>query len=159
MILAAAAPDAPPAPAAAQVAPMPVNSNHVVLGVANPEWLHVGFESRTDQVGFSLCAGTLGMAYDLSLGLRYFLGQTDGGFYGEAGVSLVRMFALSDVTPQSWSPLGFVGVGYQLVIGHFLANVGVGLSPWPLPASANQPIFVTNAQALPRLVLQFGYVL
>lgn len=156
MLLAAA--DMPPTPPPAEVAPAPERTTHVVLGLGNPEWLHLGIDSRFEHVGYSLTIGTLVQANDVTGTVRYFPWQT-GGFFLEAGATLIRMTNLSDQSPQEWSPMALLGAGYQLTLGRYVATVGLGLNPIAVPYSLNEPLFVTNARSLPRLLVQTGFAL
>ncbi|MNY02755.1 hypothetical protein D3C86_1353400 [compost metagenome] len=140
-------------------APEPVQSTHLVLGLANPEWLHLGVEGRRGRLGYSLAAGTLVLAHDVTGTARYFLSDQTGGFFAEAGVTALRMAPISDQTPGDWFAMGMVGVGYQVVVGRMVTNLGIGLTPLPLPPSNNQPMFASNAAALPRVLLQAGFAL
>lgn len=156
MLLAAA--DLPPAPVPALIAESPERTTHMVFGLANPEWLHFGFDSRQEHVGYSLTVGTLVQANDVTGALRYFPWKS-GGLFVEAGGTLIRMTTLSDQSPQQWSPMAFVGAGYQLTLGRLVTTVGVGLNPMAVPYSLNQPLFVTNARSVPRLLVQTGFAL
>lgn len=149
------------------IAPMPpalpsvesAQSTHLVLGLANPEWLHLGVEGRRGRLGYSLSAGSLVLAHDVTGTARYFWSDQAGGFFAEAGVTALRMATISDQTPQDWFAMGMVGVGYQVVVGRMVTNLGIGLNPLPLPPSNNQPMFSSNAASLPRILLQAGFAL
>lgn len=156
MLIAAA--DMPPTPAPAVVAPAPVSSTQLVLGLGNPEWLHLGFESRYEHVGYAITVGTLAQANDVTGSVRYFPWQSNG-FFLEGGGSLIRMSTLSDQSPQEWSSMAFVGGGYQFTLGRVVTTVGVGLSPMAVPSALNRPLYVTNAGSIPRLLLQTGFAL
>lgn len=156
MLLAAA--DLPPTPPPALIEEAPVRETHLVLGLANPEWLHLGIDSRFGQVGYALTVGTLVQANNVTGAMRYFP-WTSGGLFVEAGGTLIRMTTLSDQSPQTWSPMAFVGAGYQLTMGPVVTTVGVGLNPMAMPYALNQPLFVTNARSVPRLLVQTGFAL
>lgn len=148
------------------IAPMPpalpaesVQTTHLVLGLANPEWLHLGIEGRRGRLGYSLAAGSLVLAHDVTGTVRYFWSDQPGGFFAEAGVTALRIAPISDQTPGDFFALGMVGVGYQVVMGRMVTNLGIGLNPLPLPPSSNQPMFSSNAAALPRILLQAGFSL
>lgn len=145
---------------------MPVDLLPLVLlvGIGNPDWLHVGLATRIGALGCGLSAGTIGLASDLTGTVRFFPVPVavDGpdwgrGAYLEAGLSAVRMATLSEQTPTALTAMGHLGLGYQWQIGHVVTNVSVGLPPLALPGSIFQPLFVTNAAALPRFQWQVGY--
>ncbi|HEY9854820.1 MAG TPA: hypothetical protein V6D05_03715 [Stenomitos sp.] len=156
MLLAAA--DMPPTPPTAAVAPAPASTTHVVFGLGNPEWLNLGIDGRTEHLGYALSIGTLVQANDVTGSLRYFPWEA-GGLFLEAGGTLIRMSTLSDQSPQEWNPMAFVGAGYQLTLGRVVTTVGVGLNPMAVPSALNQPLFVTNARSVPRLLVQTGFAL
>lgn len=137
----------------------PVQSTHLVLGLANPEWLHLGVEGRRGHLGYSLAAGTLVLAHDVTGTARYFWSDQAGGLFAEAGVTALRIAPISAQTPGDWFAMGMVGVGYQIVTGRMVTNLGIGINPLPLPPSNNQPMFSSNAAALPRILLQAGFAL
>lgn len=156
MLIAAA--DMPPTPPAAEVVQAPARTTHVVFGLGNPEWLNLGIDSRSEHMGYALTIGTLVQANDVTGALRYFPWET-GGFFLEAGGTLIRMTTLSDQSPQEWSPMAFVGAGYQLTLGRVVTTVGLGLNPMAVSSALNQPLFVTNARSVPRLLVQTGFAL
>lgn len=132
---------------------------HVVMGLSNPEWLDLGFDGRRGHLGYALSVGTVVLANDVTGSLRYFLSAEDGGPFIEAGTTLMQDAAISSQTPRDWNAMAFVGVGYQVALGRFVANLGVGLDPFAIPGSLNQPIFVSSTQSLPRVLLQTGFSL
>lgn len=156
MLLAAA--DMPPPPPPAATAPAPVRSTHLVVGLGNPEWLHLGVASRFGHVGYALTVGTLVAANNVTGTARYFPWE-DGGLFLEAGATLIRMTPLSDRSPQEWSPMALLGAGYQITFGRVTTTVGLGLNPIAMPYALNQSLFVTNARSVPRLLLQTGFAL
>lgn len=156
MLLAAA--DLPPTPPPAAIAPAPVRATHVVLGLSNPEWLHLGIDSRFEHVGYAITIGTLVQANDVTGSVRYFPWET-GGLFAELGGTLIRMTSLSDQSPQGWSSMAFLGAGYQFTLGPVTTTLGVGLNPMAVPFSLNQPLYVTNARSIPRLLVQTGFAL
>lgn len=135
----------------------PAHPTSVVVGFANPEWLHFGVEGRRGRLGYGFTVGTLSLAYDLSATGRYFFCDEEGGPFLDLGLSALRLAPLSDQTPGTWSPLLAIGLGYQFVLGPCPLTIGLGLDPIPLAGSLYQPLIVTNAQALPRVLLQTGY--
>lgn len=147
----------PPAPPAL-VAPPPLSHMHLVSGLANPEWLHVGIDSQDGHWGYALTIGTLAIASDVSGSLRYFWNAAGEGPYVSADAHLIQLARMSDQTPQDWTPMASIGIGYRIYFGRMMVNIGLGLSPMPVPASS-QPLVVSNAQALPHVLLQLGYSL
>lgn len=147
----------PPAPPAA-IAAAPTSHMHVVAGIANPEWGHVGLDSQDGHWGYALTLGTLAIASDVSGSLRYFWNLEGHGPYVSADCHLIQMTRISDQTPQDWTPLASLGIGYRIQFGRMMANIGLGIPPMPIP-SVSQPLVVTNAQALPHVLLQLGYSL
>lgn len=147
----------PPTQPAAIVS-APTSNTHLVSGIANPEWIHVGIDSQEGHWGYALTLGTLGIASDVSGSMRYFWNMDGNGPYLSADAHLIQMARLSDQTPQEWTPMASLGIGYRMQFGRMMANIGLGLSPMPLPSSS-QPLVVSNAQALPHVLLQLGYSL
>ncbi len=163
MLLAAA--DMPPTPPAATasvtaaVTPAaPVRTTELVVGLGNPEWLHLGVASRYGNVGYAITVGTLVQANNITGTFRYFPWD-ELGAYLEAGATMIRMTTLSDQSPQEWNPMALLGAGYQITFGRYSTTVGVGLNPIAMPYALNQPLFVTNARSVPRLLIQAGFAL
>ncbi|MGE5708520.1 MAG: hypothetical protein ACM3YO_09320 [Bacteroidota bacterium] len=146
----------------ADVAPPPPlveSSTRFSFGLANPEWLLVGLDHRTGHWGGTLGAGTLMLASNLHGSLRYYWTERAGGPFLEAGASFLRLSSISDETPRDWKTMAFLGAGYQWVFGRFSTTLGLGFSPFPVPDSTFQSLFVSSARSLPRALLQFGYAL
>lgn len=164
MLLAAADMPPTPPPAATAAAPtaatpsVPVRTTELVVGLGNPEWLHLGVASRYGNVGYAITVGTLVQANNITGAFRYFP-WADGGAYLEAGATMIRMTTLSDQSPQEWSSMALLGAGYQISFGRVTTTLGVGLNPIAMPYALNQPLFVTNARSVPRLLIQTGFAL
>lgn len=150
--------DMPPTPPPAEVVPAPERTTHLMVGLGNPEWLNLGIDGRSEHLGYAISVGTLVQANDVTGSVRYFPWETVG-LYLEAGGTLIRMSTLSDQSPQEWSSMAFVGAGYQLTLGRVVTTLGVGLNPMAVPSALNQPLFVTNARSVPRLLVQTGFAL
>lgn len=131
----------------------------LVVGLANPQWLHGGVEGRVGPWGGSLTGGTVGLAHTITGTGRFYPFAGPGGFFLEAGVSGIRLAPVSDDTPAGWAPVGFLGAGYQLQFGRVITNFVIGLPPLALPEGPNPSLFVRNAQALPRVAVQVGFQL
>ena len=148
----------PPPPSPAIMAPSPESHLSLVTGAANPEWLHVGIDDQEGHWGYGLTIGTLVIATDVSGSLDYFLYRDGNGPYVSAECHMIQLARVSSETPQDWNPMFSAGIGYRLHFGQTLINIGLGIPPVPIP-NAYQPLVLTNAQALPHVLLEFGYTL
>lgn len=135
----------------------PAHPMAVVAGLANPDWAHVGLTGRQGRLGYALTLGTLSLAMDVTASGRYFFQDETGGPFLELGLNGMRYMSLSNETPVDWQPLLVLGLGYQFILGPCPVTLGLGWMPVPLMGSAYQPLIVTNASALPRVLVQTGF--
>ncbi|MBM3274907.1 MAG: hypothetical protein FJZ00_07125 [Candidatus Sericytochromatia bacterium] len=172
LILAADAPPAPPPPPIEEkkIPPPPApkppappdewafpRGLALVAGIGNPEWIHAGINYRYAHLGGTLTVGTLGQANNLGLGARWFFSPRPGGPYVELGATAVQLAKLSADTPtDDIFYQKYVGVGWQVQSGGFLANLGAGLHETP-PRSAAAPASVVTSGAFPHFLLEAGY--
>ena len=133
----------------------------ITLGLANPEWLNVGYQVRRDQWGLRAALGTLATAQSYTVAGRYFPWAWKDDW--KKGLNLefaLTMHQLADkspgLTPLELWPLTALSLGYDCVLGPVTYGISVGFNPNVL-ATGSRPLVSTNAAALPRLLLQVGY--
>lgn len=149
----------PPQPPAV-VAPATMRQE-ILLGVANPEWLHLGYQYRQDFWGVRALVGTLATAQSYTVGGRYFPWAWQDDW--KKGLNLEGALALHQlanktqgITPTDLWPVSHLSVGYDCNVGPFTFGMSLGTNPISF-ASGSRPLVSTNAAALPRLQLQVGY--
>jgi hypothetical protein len=133
----------------------------ITLGLANPEWLNLGYQVRRDQWGLRAAVGTLATAQSYTVAGRYFpwawKDDWKKGLNVEFAVTMHQLAEKSaGLTPMDLWPLSTLSVGYDCVLGPMTYGISVGMNPYVM-ATGSRPLVSTNAAALPRLLLQVGY--
>lgn len=134
----------------------------VVVGLANPQWPHVGLGYRRGHLGGAIDVGSVRSANALSAEFRLF--YTDSGWspYLSAGVSASQLtvlnsgFAATDQTPQDVFFSEFVDAGYEFLWPHMVVNLGLGI-PFVPARSTAPPTVLIGSGLLPALQAEVGY--
>lgn len=144
-------------PAPAPTEPPPPGGLSLVAGVGNPEWVHVGAAYRHGHLGGAVNVGTIGLAHNAGVTVRYFISSGPGGPFVAAGATAVQAAEITPgVTPRDWFFQRFLGAGWQFLAGRAVFNLGLGWHD-PPPRTAAPPAAIVTSSLLPHFLAEAGY--